>query len=273
MDAMNLLFFAAIFVESFMTYSLLRRFDVSSTAKLAARLDLQKYEINPTITWLARKIGLEKAFTVTWLVIGLSVATADGFVNLSFPYGVPVFALIIGFGHVLAAAHNTHVSYVLDKVGIQQFEREHEERMTELASLSWWGRLRAIFHSDPGSIIMLVLALPLVYVLGYAMVATELFTRVVIPNIYLILPLNVAFCFLMAMVVIHPAFALGPLVLASRYSHNIRAQGSPKASVGSDGIRIDLPVAMVAQALDAARADGDSVVRISFPRITKEMGQ
>jgi hypothetical protein len=263
---------AAIFAESFLTYTLLRRLDERSTALLAERIDLQKHELNPTITRLAKKIGLKRAFIVTWLAIACSVATGDVWINQRFPYGIPVFALIVGFGHVLAWANNTRVANLVDRVGVDEFERDHDRRMRELASLGGWQRLKAVAKDDPGSFIMLVLALPMVAVLGYAMIATELFTRVITSDLYVVGLLNVAFCFLIALMSIQPAFALGPLILSRRYSGNKNGKDE-RNQPPSPTVHFDLPIGVVTQALDAARADGGSVVRISLPLFGTETGQ
>ncbi len=266
---MNMIVFGLWFAESFCVYTFLRSFDVRSTAKLAERIDLQKHEINPTITWLATRLGLKNAFRVTWLVIGFGVATADAYINQGFTFGIPIYALIVGFAHVLAAAHNTRVSYVVDKIGVKEFEREHEEHMRELANLDWRQRIGLVARSDPTSILMLVLALPLAIALGYAMVATELFTIVALPEKLLIIPLNTAFCFVLAMVLIQPAFALGPLILSRRYSRQFEGRGAVEDGGESGSVHLELPVAVVAEALEAARTGGESVVKITVP-ITPE---
>jgi hypothetical protein len=261
-----------LFAESFLIYSFLRRFDERSTARLAAKIDLQKHEVNPTITWLAKKVGLRKAFLVTWLVIATGVATADVFINEGFPYGVPVFALIVGFGHILAAANNKHVSYLVDKFGPTEFERQHEENMRELSSLGFGGKLRLLFNRNPASLIMLVMAIPLLSIIGYAMVATELFTVVVNPMKLpvLVIPINVGFCFIVSFILIEFTLAIAPFILASRFSHSAGAgsPGSPATKPGT--ILFEVPVSVVEQALESARTDDSTVVKIAVPIPTGE---
>lgn len=261
---MDVPYVAAIFVLSFLTYTILRQFDERSTEKLAKVIDLQKHEVNPTITWLARRMGLKKAMRLTWLVIAFSVATADAYVNASFPYGVPIFALVIGFGHVLAAANNKHVAYVVEKMGVEEFEREHDKRMRELAKLTFWGKMRQIFRSDPASVLMLVAVVPLVAAMGYSMVATELFTVVTSPYKLLIIPINAALCFVIAMLVIQPAFALAPLIISRRYSGKSGSDGSHMDQANGT-VSIEVPVPVVVKALESAQKDGETVVKISIP--------
>ncbi|HMB66855.1 MAG TPA: hypothetical protein VKM96_02775 [Candidatus Bathyarchaeia archaeon] len=66
--------FALLFIESFAVYSLLRYLDVKSTKKLAQRLDLQKHEVNPLLTMLAKRWGINTAFRITWLVMASGIA-------------------------------------------------------------------------------------------------------------------------------------------------------------------------------------------------------
>jgi len=261
---MDIPYVAAIFVLSFVTYTVLRQFDERSTEQLAEVIDLQKHEVNPTITWLARRMGLKKAMRLTWLIIAISVASADAYVNISFPYGVPIFALVIGFGHVLAAANNKHVAYVVDKIGVEEFEREHDKRMRELAKLPFWGKMRQISRSDPASVLMLVAVIPLVAALGYAMVATELFTVVTSPFKLLIMPINAALCFVIAMLVIQPAFALAPLIISRRYSGKSDGAES-QANQSNSTVSIEVPVTVVVKALESAQKNGESAVKISIP--------
>jgi hypothetical protein len=261
---LNLLLGAAIGGLSFVTYTILREPDVRSTEDLAKVIDLQKHEVNPTIAWLAPRIGLPRAMRLTWSVIATLVAASDAYLNMNFPYGVPIFALVAGFGHILAAANNKHVAYVVQKMGAEEFEREHDERMRELAKLSLGGKLRLIYRSNPRSILMLILTLPLVAALGYAMVATELFTVVVSHDLLLVIPLNVAFSLIIATLVIEPAFALAPLILSRRYqtlTKDVRDEQAPSA----DTVNIQVPVPVVLQALEAAKRRGQAVVRIAIP--------
>lgn len=267
---MDIPYVAAIFVLSFLTYTILRQFDERSTENLAKVIDLQKHEVNPTITWLARRMGLKKAMRLTWLVIALSVATADAYVNSSFPYGVPIFALVIGFGHVLAAANNKHVSYVVQKLGVEEFEREHDRRMQELAELTFWGKMRQIFRSDPASVLMLVAVVPLVAAMGYAMVATELFTVVTSPYKLLIMPINAALCFVIAMLVIQPAFALAPLIISRRYKPS--GNGAVDDAQGANSVSIEVPVQVVIKALESAQKNGESAVKITIP-VSADVGK
>ena len=262
---MNPIFVVAIFAESFLIYTYLRNFDVRSTMQLAEVIDLQKHEVNPTITWLTRRMDLKQAMRLTWFAIGIPVALADAYVNQGFPYGVPIYALIFGFSHVLAAASNKRVAYTLSKVGVTEFEREHDQQMRELAKLNIAGRLRLIFKSNPRSILMLVLALPLVAALGYAMVATELFTVVVSHDLLLVIPLNVAFCLIIAPLVSEPAYALATHVRSRRF-HASSAKGEPEGQPPSaTSVNIQVPVPVVLQALAAAEKSGEAVVKIAIP--------
>ncbi len=260
-----LIYVAAIFGLSFITYSVLRQFDEKSTADLAEVIDLQKHEVNPTITWLSARIGLKKAMRLTWIIIATGVATGDAYIATGFPYGVPILALIMGFGHVLAAASNKHVSYLVNKLGVEEFEREHDERMRELAGESLFGKLRLIYSANPTSILMLVVTTPLVAALGYAMVATELFTVIAVPFKYIIIPLNVAFCFIIAVLVIQPAFALGPLILSRRYGNMSAKVEQEGEAPSAPTVDIQVPVLVVVQALEAARKSGEAVVKIAIP--------
>lgn len=258
------LVFAAWFLESFVVYTFLRRFDERSTEKLAGRLDLQKHEVNPTITWLSRRIGLKRAFLVTWLSIGFGVAFADATLNLRFPYGVPLFALIIGFSHVFAAANNTHVAYVVDRIGVKEFEREHEERMNELMKMGWKERLGAVFRGNPSAFILSAVAIPLVSFLSYALVATELFTVTVLHAVFLVILFNICFAFVISLILVQSAYVIGPLILAFRYGRskksNERSDIQPESN---SGVSIELPIVIVKDALNDAQSRGSNTVRIS----------
>jgi len=260
---------AAIFILSFVTYSFLRQFDEKSTAELDKVIDLQKHEINPTITWLSARIGLKRAMRLTWIIIATGVATGDAYIATGFPYGVPILALIVGFGHVLAAASNKHVSYLVNKLGVEEFEREHDERMQELARVNFVGKLRLIYKANPTSILMLLVATPLVAALGYAMVATELFTVISVPFKFVVIPLNVAFCFIIATLVIQPAFAIGPLMLSRRYS---KRHAAVTADSAPSTVSIQVPVTVVTAALESARKNGELSVRITIPISLSDSG-
>jgi hypothetical protein len=262
---LNIVTFGLWFIWSFSVYTSLRWFDERSTAKLAARIDLQKHEINPTITWLARRVGLKNAFRASWLVIGSCVAMVDAFINQIHTFGVPILALIVGFDHVLAAAHNNRLSYTVEKIGVEEFENEHELSMHELARFGWWQRIRLISKSEPAAILMLILAAPLVATLGYAMLATEAFTIIAFPEKLLFIPLNIALCFVIALVFIQPAPALGLLILSSRYAHQPHGQRRSRNSRGVETIRLELPIKVVAEALAAARRESADVVKMEIP--------
>lgn len=266
----NIVAFAVWFILSFVVYTSLRLFDERSTAKLAARIDFQKYEINPTITWLARRVGLKNALRVSWMIFGSCFAVVDALVSQIHTFGVPIFALIVGFGHVLAAIHNNRLFYTVEKIGVEEFENEHELSMGELARFGWWQRIRVISKSEPTAILMLILAAPLVLTLGYAMLATEAFTNVVFPGKFLFIPLNIAFCFVIALVIIQPAPALGLLVLSSRYAHQSHGQRQSRNSGRVITIRLELPIKVVAEALAAARTEGANLVKIEAPISFKE---
>lgn len=262
---MNLSTEAAIFAESFLVYTLLREFDVKATGDLAKRVDLQRHEINPTITWLAKKVGLKNALRVTWLVVAFGVATADVYINQSFTYLIPIFALTVGFGHVLAAANNKHIAYLVDRLGVDEFERQHELDMRELAGLGWGGKVRFLFRTNPTSILVLLFTIPLVSALGYSMVATETFTAVTTawPAKALTIPLDMAFCFVLAFFLIQFAMALGPFILASRYEHSIKGD-SPSAPEHRLP-HLEMSASVKAQALENTKREGIDATRIAIP--------
>src|SRR5437016_14066056 len=74
---------ALLFAESFVVYSLLRYPDEKSTKKLAQRVDLQKHEVNPLLTLLARKWSLNAAFRVTWVLTASIIAAVDTFQGIT----------------------------------------------------------------------------------------------------------------------------------------------------------------------------------------------
>src|SRR2546427_10409445 len=90
-----------IFAESFILYSFLRYFDEKSTRKLAERLDLQKHEVNPFLTLLTRRWGLNKAFQTTWLLAATGIASADTFLGFTISWGIPAVALLFGTVHLV----------------------------------------------------------------------------------------------------------------------------------------------------------------------------
>jgi hypothetical protein len=96
------------------------------------------------------------------------------------------------------------------------------------------------------------------------MVATELFTVVTSPYKLLIMPINVALCFVIAMLVIQPAFALAPLIISRRYSGS-SGNGKSEGSQTSGSVSIEVPVTVVVKALESAQKNGESAVRISIP--------
>src|SRR3989442_169658 len=87
---------ALLFAQSFAVYSLLRYFDEKSTRTLAKRLDLQKHEVNPLLTFLARRWSLNAAFRTTWLVIASGIAAADTFLGITVSWGIPAVAFFFG---------------------------------------------------------------------------------------------------------------------------------------------------------------------------------
>src|SRR6266702_8736923 len=91
---------AVTFAVSFVTYSGLRHFDQGSTRLVAERVDIQKHEINPLLTRLARRWGLANAFRITWFMFATGVATMDALLNTLVSFGVPAVALLFGSVHV-----------------------------------------------------------------------------------------------------------------------------------------------------------------------------
>jgi hypothetical protein len=67
---------------------------------------------------------------------------------------------------------------------------------------------------------------------------------------------------MIAIILIQPAFALGPLILSSRYAHQPAQEKQTENSREVEPIHVELPVALVAQALASAKTEGASVVRI-----------
>src|SRR5207245_7837743 len=98
---------AIVFAESFTVYSLLRQFDVRSTRKLAERIDLQKHEVNPLLTFLTKRLSLNTAFRATWVLTASAIALSDTYLNTVVSWGVPAIAFIFGTIHLLAAASKT----------------------------------------------------------------------------------------------------------------------------------------------------------------------
>ena len=261
---MNLEFNVVWFALSFITYTLLRQPDEHTTSKLAERLDIERHEVNPTITWLAKRLGLKRTLLATWLVIGLALATADTYLEQTIPLTLPLFALIVGFAHVLAAANNTRVGYLLDSLGIEEFERQHDESMRELLRLSWKARIMLLFRSNTEAFLMSILALPLAIALGYSLVASNFFIVLYTPDKFLVLPITAALAFILALLLVYPAKIVGPIILAIRLAKNHPNEEESDAAAMRVA-SIELPVPLVEHALSEAIARGVDVVRITAP--------
>src|SRR2546422_1132795 len=124
------------FVFSFFAYSMLRYLDQSSTKRLARRLDIQKHELNPLLTWLARKWGLDRAFWITYLVFAIGIAMVDVFLNTVATFGFPAAAYLFGLMHVLAAANNLELDYETRGMTKGQIESGTFGFVEELSGLS-----------------------------------------------------------------------------------------------------------------------------------------
>src|SRR5881397_1174625 len=131
---------ALLFIESFAAYSLLRYFDVKSTKKLARRLDFQKHEVNPLLTMLARRWGLNAAFRITWLVMASGIASIDTFLGTLVSVGIPAAAFFFGTNHLLAAASNIQTDYLTRSMSREEIEAQTYKFARDLSSLSWKGR-------------------------------------------------------------------------------------------------------------------------------------
>jgi len=252
--------------ESVVTYSILRLPDQASTAALAKRMDLQTHEINPILTFLARRYGLKRSFQITWIVFALGIALADVALNTVASFGIPVIALFFGTTHWLAAAHNVELDYNTEGLTPDEVRDHDREFVVKLRSLDWRGRLALLFKKDIFTVMAAVLCVIVLVMVETAPLMGALTghpsTTATIYAGAVVLALGFLAYF--------PSVILGTLVWARRVSKVPSPAGDANVIRGEDGSPctpssgryVEISVGVVEAALSEAKANGADTIRL-----------
>src|SRR5437879_10533978 len=245
------------FVFSFFAYSMLRYLDQSSTKRLARRLDIQKHEINPLLTWLTRKWGLDKAFWITYFVFAVGIGLIDVTLNTLATFGFPAAAYLFGLLHVLAAANNLELDYDTRGLTKEQIESGTFQFVEELSGLSLKKSLGLLAEKYAFTVIASVLSFIAILSIALGDPVSKLVGR----------PYLGAVMFQMALVLLfsipffYSALMVGLLLWSRRLVRMYRKGQLPNPNSGLDR-HIDLDVSVVEEALVVARANNTSTIRI-----------
>lgn len=135
------------FICSVTLYSILRSFDVWSTALCLERLDPELHEVNPIVAPLIKKIGFNKTMVITWIPLAIAIGFADAF--WAYPiFGIPVLWLFFGLFHLIAAANNVQLYYHIKIFSAEVVEENARRIITVLKSLSTFKKITFLIKTN-----------------------------------------------------------------------------------------------------------------------------
>ncbi len=117
------------FLISVAVYSALRTPDVVTTALLAQHVDIHKHESNFLMLPLIKSLGFWATMILTWVLFAALIGVLDS-LYLLFP-GVPIVAVLLGSGHILAAFNNAELYFRGKHFGFDSLE-EASQRVGRL---------------------------------------------------------------------------------------------------------------------------------------------
>ncbi|TMI16843.1 hypothetical protein E6H32_10340 [Candidatus Bathyarchaeota archaeon] len=253
---------ALLFAESFVVYSLLRYPDEKSTKKLAQRVDLQKHEVNPLLTLLARKWSLNAAFRVTWVLTASIIAAADTFLGITISPGIPAVAFFFGTVHVLAAASNIQLDYRTKNTSREEIDAETYKFARSLSSLDWKGRWTLLIERYAFTFVVTIVSLAAIflYLLSSAIDPTSEFSNVgaVISNLSSVE--------IGAILLFFPSIFFGSIAWSRRLTKFYRS-GKLVGPAGPGGQYIEIPVSIAEEALNIAKSKQASTIRLQLNAI------
>jgi len=250
---------ALLFAESFVVYSLLRYPDQKSTKKLARRLDLQKHEVNPLLTLLARKWSLNAAFRVTWVLTASGIAAADTFLGITVSLGIPAVAFFFGTVHILAAASNTQLDYRTKNTSREEMDAETYKFARSLSALDWKGRWTLLIERNAFTFVVTIISLAgiFLYLLSSAIDPTSEFS-----NVGAVMS-NLSFVEIGAILLFFPSIFFGTITLSRRLTKFYRS-GKLVGPTGPGAQYIEIPVSIAEEALNIAKSKHSSRIRVQL---------
>jgi hypothetical protein len=256
----SVLVYLVTFLWSFLFYSLFRYFDQASTRRLAEKIDLQKHEVNPLLTRLAKKWGLTWAFRITWVVFAGSIATADALLNTIANFGIPAFAILFGSVHLLAAANNIELEYQMKGSSKEQIEAETLRFARTLSELDWWSQTKLLTEKYAFNFVAAALSLTIYISIVYSDVIGKLTHSTIGGNALYNMGMFELFGFLM----FFPALFFGAIFLSRRLVKSYKKGEIGAILTQSNSTFVDIPASIIEEALVAARSSDRSFIRINL---------
>jgi len=247
---------AIVFAESFTVYSLLRQFDVRSTRKLAERIDLQKHEVNPLLTFLTKRLSLNTAFRATWVLTASAIALSDTYLNTVVSWGVPAIALLFGTIHLLAAASNMELEYRTRSMSPAEIEADTYEFAKQLSGLNWKGRLSLLAERYAFNVV--VTAISLVTIVGFEL--SDTISKLTHSSNSGAVMSNAALLNMMALLFFFPTVFFGTLIWSRRLV-KFYDSGKLDPPQGHE-YSIEIPIAVAEEALNLANSKQASTIRL-----------
>jgi len=244
------------FVVSLFTYSLLRYTDQSSTKKVAKRLDIQKHEINPLLTWLAKKWGLDNAFRITFVIFALGVASTDVVINTPAIFGFPAVALFTGTLHALAATSNLELDYETKGLTPEQIEARTFRFAQQLSSLTPRARVFLLLEKYAFTFFVAVLSVIVFVFIRFGDSIAQLTNRPVLGAAMF----NMALVILFSLLLFYPSLLMGILIWSRRLVDMFRK--GQLQNPGPAANYIDMDVSVLKEALETAIANNAPTIRI-----------
>jgi hypothetical protein len=248
------------FTWSFLFYSLFRSFDQASTKRLAEKIDLQKHEINPLLTRLSKKWGLAWAFRITWVVFAGAIATLDALLNTIGNFGIPALAVLFGSVHLLAAANNIELEYRMKGSSKDQIEGETLRFAQMLSGLDWWSRTKLLTERYAFNFIAAALSLMIYISIVYSDLIGKLSHSIINGNALYNMGMFELFGFLM----FFPTLFFGTILLSRRLVKSYKKGEFGTVITQSNPMSVDVPAAIIEEALAAARTSNLSFVRFNL---------
>lgn len=223
-------------------------------------MDIFRHEINEVLLALVRRVGLGNSFKILWIVFATAIATFDTVLNTPVTYAIPVLAVLFGFVHLLAAAHNYELYYNVKDKTRQEIEDSDIRTAKTLSQLDWLGKLLFVIRKN--AFTFFVAAFSLV-VFTWPMSTLLILTVTRSQSLWyafnytiLISALGLLFFF--------PALMLGALLLANRLANSYKKGELVSTLSAQANGQIEIPIETLREAIRTAEASNESTVRIQL---------
>jgi hypothetical protein len=264
--------FPFTFLASFLTYALLRQFDVASTREFSKYLDMDKHEVNPLINWLLKRgVSLNRSFTIMLFLFGVPIALGDALLNTYLVLGVPFLAWGLGCFHVVASANNYGYLPSIKKMNAREI-REQEANMfafgIEYGTAKIRNKIKLLCDKRGFEIIMTALSVVAFIFIYYSIISVGLETIELLFFSHGYFPLssfNMGLALIFALLAYYPVRIMSIITMANRYNKLSKTNGILISESNDRNIQsgwVDIPTNQLKNAITMAEENNSKVVRV-----------